>query len=453
MKKLFSRRPYFSFPGLVVTLALALTSCSNASERQEAKPAALHITPYGWQSICLGRFLIDLPGPIQMGAIEEKYNSTYGFDGVNDIGTKGVSWGKVTLAETPPTTLKVYRDEFYDGASAKRKIGDVYKSWYADRFREREEAIRYETKRAQSGTPDDMAVGKEMVEDKKNLLKAARYSFKVSGKAKLEEPHAFAFRRGNEYSAGYLDEVDKRVRVLEGVITRPQLESPEAAAFEYFSFRRIYHRRAPTDIPITPGFCTPFGLIDEAAGPEPDTLLEIPFRSLKYPNLIFRLSVAPADPDGKRNIQKQPNMDADRAPLHVIGVKGSYGPVAVNILGTPGRSVGFEYGPNCSRTSCRPMDQAYEFEAQTFGEPGRPDQPNLTLYMIAATSDDYKLKRTPEPGNPGFNTPSRPALSGHVPPTFNEGVNIFEQVLRSIRLRPGAIAAPEAAAQQQSVQK
>jgi hypothetical protein len=132
--------------------------------------------------------------------------------------------------------------------------------------------------------------------------------------------------------------------------------------------------------------------------------------------------------------------------LDVIGVKGNYGPLAVNILGTPGRSVGFEYGPNCSRTSCRPVDQAYEFEAETFGELGRPDQPNLTLYMIAAASDDYKLKRTPQPDEPSYNTPSRPALSGHVPPPFEEGTKIFEQVLGSIRLRPGAIATPGGAA-------
>jgi len=40
--------------------------------------------------------------------------------------------------------------------------------------------------------------------------------------------------------------------------------------------------------------------------------------------------------------------------------------------------------------------------------------------------------------------PDRPALSGRVPAPFKEGEQIFEQVLRSIRVRPGAIAAPSA---------
>jgi hypothetical protein len=59
--------------------------------------------------------------------------------------------------------------------------------------------------------------------------------------------------------------------------------------------------------------------------------------------------------------------------------------------------------------------------------------------MVAATSDEYKAKRKPDPGNPTYNTPERPALKGHVPPPYKVGREIFDQVLRSIRVRPGAI--------------
>jgi hypothetical protein len=452
MNELSSRCSQPNNLALVLTLAVGLASCGNASERREAKSQS-YIKPHDWQTICLDRFLIDLPGPVQIGAIEERYQGTYGFEGINDVGTKGLSWGKVTMAETSPTTAKIYAD-FYDSVSATMTSAERYVQW----FKEQEEVIRDRTKKTLRGTPEEIAFAKEMLNDKIKSLKTSRYGAKVSGKAHLSAPKAFAFRRGDEYSVVYLDKVDNRLRVFEGPITQRQLESPEAAAFEYRRFQRIYHPRVPTDIPSAPGFCTPFGLIDEAAGLELDTSLEIPFRSLKFPNLIFQLTVTPADPEGKRNIQKQPNMDADRAPLHVIGVKRDYGPVAENILGTPGRSVGFEYGPNCSRTSCRPADQAYEFEAKTFGEPGRVDQPNLTLHMIALTSDDYKLKRVAQPDAPSYNTPTRPALSGHVPPPFDEGTKIFEQVLRSIRVRPGAIptsgaAAPVTTAGVQSIKK
>jgi hypothetical protein len=225
------------------------------------------------------------------------------------------------------------------------------------------------------------------------------------------------------------------------------VQSPEAAILDLRRFQEIFHRRAPTEIPTTPGYCTTHGFIDEAAKPEPETSMEIPFRSSKYPNLIFRLTVVPADPDRQKSIQALPNMNADRADLHLVGITKHYGPHAVDILGTPGRSVGYAYGDNCSSTSCRPADQAYEMEAETFGTPGRPDQPNLILHMIAATSDDYKLKLPAVPGYDGYNKPDRPSLSGKVPPPFEEGKAIFEQVLRSIRLRPGAIASAPVALQ------
>jgi hypothetical protein len=160
--------------------------------------------------------------------------------------------------------------------------------------------------------------------------------------------------------------------------------------------------------------------------------------------LIFRLNVVPTDSSAKKNIQDMPNMNSEKSHLHLIGIKGKYGPVAETILGAPGRSFGYEYGPNCSSTSCRPADQAYEIEAETFGEPGRPDRPHLILHMTAVTSDDYRLKLPVEPRDPMYNKPTRPALSGHIPPPFDEGKKIFEQVLRSIRLRPGAISGPGA---------
>jgi hypothetical protein len=36
--------------------------------------------------------------------------------------------------------------------------------------------------------------------------------------------------------------------------------------------------------------------------------------------------------------------------------------------------------------------------------------------------------------------PLRPALKGLQPPPFKEGMRVFEQVLQSLRVRPGAFA-------------
>lgn len=434
----WTRRYAITLPS-VLTWVILLASCSKASERQDGMGLPLP-TPAGWQTICMDRFLIDVPATVQMGAADAEYQSVYGFDGIHDLGGKGISFGNVAISETMPTTAQGYKD-IYDGVNARTKTPEDYAAW----IKEQEEEIRYKTKRTLTGTDSAIQAAKLRLAESIRDLETSRYGFKVSGKAKLPDEQAFAFRRGTEYSLGYFDAADQRVRVFEGVISNLQLESPEAAAFEYRRFRRIYHRRAPTDIPTTPGFCTAFGTIDEPARPEHNTSLKLPFRSLKYPNLIFVLTIEPADPDEKKNIQKMPRMNADGADLHLVGVKGRYGPVAENILGTPGRSYGREYGPNCSETSCRPADQAYEIEAETYGEPGRPEQPHLILHMIAATSDDYKRQLPAIPNNDSYNKPARPALSGHVAPPFDEGKKIFEQVLRSIRLRPNAIATSGAA--------
>ncbi|MBC7676489.1 MAG: hypothetical protein H7173_10640 [Rhodoferax sp.] len=420
----------------MLALLVVLVGCSKASDS-----VAPYTTPAGWSTICLDRFLIDSPSTVEMGAAEAESKSVYGFDGIEDIGGGALRWGKVPVLETVPTDAEGYRS-VYSGALAKVATPADYKSG----FKRREKEIEGWIQETKSGTREEIASAQEFVDDGKKRLKASHYSFKVSGEATLSEKHAFAIRHGSDFTIGYLDSVDHRVRKFEGKLTHPELESPEAAAEEYKRFRRIYHARLPSAFRATPGYCTSFGFIVEPDGPETDIELKLPFRIEKYPNLIFTLTLEPADPGSARNIQKLPNMDARNAKLDLIGVKGSYGPVKETILGTPGRSFGQEYGPNCSATSCRPPDQAYDIEAETFGVPGRVDQPHLILHMTAATSDDYKLKRPFIPNEPSYNKPDRPALSGHVPPPFKEGQKIFEQVLRSIRLRPGAITAPSATA-------
>ena len=410
---------------------LILPACGKEDLRSQA--SAINKRPAGWETICMDRLLLNAPAGIEMGATRAEFQSAYGFNGIDDIGGKGAEWRGIKIAETQASDSAGLK-KIFDSTRAKYRIDSVNTyDWEG-----RKKHIEYLSARAKSGTPDELAWLKlRIVESRKNLAESRRL-FNVSGDAKLAESNAIALRLGDGFIAGFLGSSDKRVRYFQGDLSQPQVGSPEAAAYEYGRFKAIYHSRVPTDIPTGPGFCTAFGVIDDVAGPPPKTWLEIPFRSTQYPNLIFMLTVGPAHNHSGTNIQKLPRMNADTSSLHVIGIKKNYGPKAIQILGAPGRVVGHAYGPNCSKTSCRPADQAYEFEAETFGVVGRLDQPSLRLHMIAATSDDYKLKREPSPGEPSYNTPSRPALSGHVPPPYEEGVKIFEQVLASIRLRPGA---------------
>jgi hypothetical protein len=298
--------------------------------------------------------------------------------------------------------------------------------------------VDYVLEQIAKGSDKDAAEYADLLKSRKARLQEVIHNSKVSGEAKLDDPNGFAIRSGSRYVLGFLDSQDQRVRTFSSDRITSKIDSVQGAAEEYRRMRETYHPRAPTDIPAGPGFCTYYGFIDEPRQAEVDVQMRVPIQIKEYPNLILALEMERASPNEPRDIQKLPNMDAGRNALDKIGVKRTHGPKAEQILGTPGRSYAQEYGENCSSTSCRPADQAYDMEARTFGNPDRIDQPRLMLHMTAATSDDYKLKRPAEPK--GYNVPDRPALSGHVPPPFEVGQEIFEQVLRSIRVRPGAIA-------------
>lgn len=269
----------------------------------------------------------------------------------------------------------------------------------------------------------------------------------------LDEENAFAFRRNNDYSVGYFDAVDKRVRVLDISHREADPKLPEAAANVYRRLTTIYHRRAPTDIPTGPGYCTGHGFIDEPAGkPEPNTELNLPFRSLKYPNLVFILSVTSANPNGPRDVKQLDNpnvvtakdikdmkgMGALGAVLSLGRIKKTYGPKPTEMAGQPARILGREYHHKGQMDGQGGgVGAAYEFEAQVLGEPGRTDRPAIKLQMAAALPDADKRA-------PGVDI-SRPALKGHQPPPYDEGLRIFQEVVKSVRVRP-VVPAPAAPA-------
>lgn len=411
---------------------LALSSCGNAAEGEHIGPTQ-YSTPEGWKSICIDRYLLDLPETIDMGAVPARYKAAYQFEGT-PFGASGPSYAGNKISETVPTEINSYKNIYY---SVKKKL--ISNERYGESIK-RIQSDFLEWKKLVGKNDGDMT---EAIRNTKNIadkkISNLRYLQKVSGEIPLGDKNSFAIRQADEFSIAYYDPLDKRVRMVEGKIGGDLAQSPAAVAEKFIEFKKVYERRLPTEIPTKPGFCTNFGFLSESNFSESNTNTEMVFRSKKYPNLIFQLLIEPAEVRSVQNIQKLPHMDAENAKLDLIGIKKAHGPIPVQILGAPGRVFGQEYGDNCSATSCRPADQLYDFEAETFGEPGRPDRPHLILNMKAATADDYRLKLPPQENEPSYNTPTKPALSGTVPPPFAEGKLIFEQVLRSIRARPGAL--------------
>ncbi|GJI95432.1 hypothetical protein RugamoR57_21500 [Duganella caerulea] len=382
----------------------------------------------------MGRFLIDLPPSAELGATEVEYKAVYGFDGIYSGEARGnLHFGEVKIAETVPTE-KAGLDRVH--RAVKTRIGSP--EMFEDILKARQNDVKYLVDRMAKSSPEDAAGDVDLLKVRKDRVQEVLFNAKVTGEAKLDDANGFAVRLGSNYVLGFYDPQDQRVRTFSDGRVTSKIDSAQGAAEEYRRVRATYHSRAPTDIPTTPGFCTNYGFIDEPLRPEVNVRMRVPIQIKQYPNLLLFLETEPAGENGARNIQKFPNMDADTNQLDKVAVKRKHGPKAEQILGTPGRSYGQEYGDYCFENECWPREQAYDMEAKTFGEPDNVERPLLTLFMTAAKSDDYKLKLPAEPK--GNNVPTRPALSGHVPPPFEVGQEIFEQVLHSIRPRPGGIA-------------
>jgi hypothetical protein len=416
-----------------MTICTSLISCSKISQGHEVDQAAYKRAD-DWKTVCLGRFLIDLPNSAELGATEVKYKGTYQFAGLNAGNAWGtLRYGDMQIRETIPTADAGFRDI---RLAAQVRITSPQN--FKKLIKARQADLDYIKRRIAQDSPEQAADDAGLLAEAKEQLASVIHDSKVTGEAKLNDVNGFAVRYGVGYALGFLAAEDRRVRTFIGDRIRSKIDTAQAAAEEYQRVRETYHPRAPTEIPSGPGFCTYYGFIDESGKPEADVHMRVPIQIKQYPNLILALEIEPASTEGPRDIQKLPSMDVAHNALDKIGVKRTHGPTALQILGTPGRSYAQEYSDNCSSTSCRPADQAYDMEARTFGDPARVDRPRLLLHMTAAISDDYKLKRPAEPK--GYNVPDRPALSGHVPPPFEVGQEIFDQVLRSIRVRPGAIA-------------
>lgn len=358
----------------------------------------------------------------------------------------GVAWGEVrigdtSLSETVPTDESKLKAVMTSG-KADLRPAEYHKREIEDA---KTDVAEWRKLAAAAQSPEAKEQNQEILAGKEAQLKELVYRYKVTGVATSLEKNEFAIRStGDSYSVGYWDPRDKRIRTFKGPLKNLSPENPEAAARELRRWRAAYQSRQPTEIPATPGFCTSFGFVAESSGTNAEAQAKVAFRLKEHPNLLFFLLTKPSTAKGSFNIFDVPDLAIDKAQLDLIGIKARHGADKVEILGSPGRVYAQEYGPNCaSKDDCRPADQAYEIHAETFGQAGRLDRPHLILYMVAANSDEYKAKLKVQPDNPRYTTPQRPALRGHVPPPYKVGREIFDNVLHSIRIRPGAIATIE----------
>lgn len=421
----------------ILTLAGVLSACGDRRIEAPRQPAP-SVAPSTTQSICLGRFVLQLPGVVEVGAVRPQDKRSVQLEGLHDLHSSGARWHGLQIIETFPTNA--------DGQARILASLDAELQQALTQYREdllaNEHKVSTLSKALRQGNAEAQEFTRQLMGKKQQRVQAARLALELSGHARLADPQAFATLRGNTFTVGYLDPLDQRLRSAQGEAPIPAL-GPLTSTQQYERFRQIYRARASGSIPTTPGYCTGHGFITESAQtPEYDTSLNLPFRSATWPNLVFILTIEPARANGPRDVLQLDNPNLDKldlteltgmssagTPIPSIDIKTRIDPEPIDMAGQKGRLLAREYRSKASRNrDGSGIGTAYEMEAETLGEPGRIDRPAIKLQLAAALPDH-------ETQNSNAKL-ARPSLQGQQPPPFDEGLQLFKDVLKSLHMRP-----------------
>lgn len=400
----------------LVALCLAVF-CGACGQQSQAQAPAGYARIFDWSSICLGALALDLPNPVAMADASTNHYSGYGFDpGIMGAATARQRWVSVALQETSEASLQDLQD-----------IRDLVAFNNTNATRRAREIEPHRVDR--------------------------------SGEASLGVKGAYGFNLGGAFDIGYFDPFDKRIRLFEGSTEKGDQATVKDIQVKYKELRTLYRARLPETVPTEPGICTPFGFFkDPPSGPVMDYSIDVPVRSLKYPSLIFFVTIRPADENAPKDVKDLPDpnhvtmddikslkgMGAVGALAAFGGIKRTVGPEPVILAGQPGRLLAREYHHKDSLTTSS-SGAAYEMQADVVGVQGRRDMPAITIKMAAALPDPDPL---PPPTQGSFGEvhhykPKRPALKGVKTPPFEEGMAYFKQVLASVRPLPALTGVPK----------
>ncbi len=394
-------------------------------------------------SICLGLLAIQVPGAVIMGESTKKVLANPGGAGFQRMGTQLPGYP----LSTHGARVAVWNLEEL-GANHKQSVAEIKSE--GEEFVQRSRTLDYEW------LEHDYKDTVKFLQDREKKNPAAagyvqsnlamwgrraaevRSSIAATGTATLPPaapPTGFAYRWGNNFAAGFQDPKDKRIRIITGAVSRPEL-GVQAAAHEWQSFHGRFSSRRPEELPRQAGVCTAFGFVaDDPQDPtKGDYSLDIPFVVKAQPNLVFELEtwMLPAESKPRPDIRDggDPNVltaeDLSRSSgvgflsgiINMAGISHSYGPIYVNVAGQVGRIIGRRYAKDSG------MDVTYEFEFMAHGVPGQRDKPYIKLTMAGVLPGKY-----------------RTAIGNKQPPKFKEAEEVFRKMVSSMRLHSAVSAA------------
>lgn len=397
----------------VLSVVLTLGAC--AADEEEHRTLAPYAPRTAWVTECLGRYVVDVPDPINLGAARAKHSGIRGQHNVYGSGERNdPAGGSVNLVQL----------DFLESVPL-RKTEQFRDVWgYAE--------AAYEIDVIRDGGP---------IEERPRRAKETQ-------RHPLPN-NAFIWRHKNTVDFGILLEVDMRARMLQGPLSGEGSLSQARAVIDHIWPR--YRPRKPGEIPKEPGICTPYGfLADPADSTERDHDISLAFRHPSNPNLVIRVDSETRNPQTQGvlfsdlGIKERPtpwDQDRERARKSSEQCRTQQGTASRDLFGCTfagardirrWREVQYFQLPDGQTARLLAYehytglngDLAYTVALETAGERDAPNAPALRISAsgYAATSE-------------------RPSMAGREPPWIEDAIRDVLRVAASLRPRTGAIRA------------
>ena len=402
------------------------SACQAGDGVQPHSSSSGYQKPADWQSECVGRWMIDLPQPVDFGAAAAPGEEPpwFGAYGSRELRKSGLDSGNVAIAGVSVVEANPFGNE--------SDIAEFVDASRRDFERDRKRASYYP--------------------EIKDFYAVVPLGSKIRG---------FAGHGHEKYEVAFVEHLDSRARLFTKSTASDSagnLVSPEEAARKakgqaqlvVNGFLPRYSARKPGDIPTVPGICTPYGFFaDPSSATERDYVFDMSFRDARRSNLILGIKIQTRNPQTTgtsieaKNIRDEQtpwDWERERARESRKNCQPQQGTASRDLFGctfagltTIRKHRDVEYLKLSNGQEARLLvieyaaelneGIAYKVLIETAGVKNSPTEPRI---VISARGIDAKTEV--------------PALHGKIPPPIDEAVQIVRNLAMSLRLRPGAVA-------------
>ena len=414
-----------------LSVMLSAVSACWGDKAAQTLPPTVYTKPADWVTECTGRWLVDVPSPINFGVAEDKF----------------------TIQESASYMIGGDQRQFYIGSMQLAGF-DVLEDPSASKnkfFEPSKGAANY-------AYPRLFEKISKYDEEQKAWVK------KTTKQLKPADPEALAWHSANFYDVLFYRDEDSRARRFRGGVNNARVNlfidpiaAQKTAAQAQLVVDQIlprYRVRKPGEIPTDPGICTPYGFFtDPKNSTEQDYLFDLPLRDARYSNLVLSLEIGtrgplkPAEGDEPAEALKiedipTPWADEDRrAKKDKADCRTQQGTASRDLFGCTfagmkviksHREVEYLTLSNGQKARILVVEYStgefsgslpYVVKLETAGTPLSATEPRILVQASAQSANSEEA-----------------AFKGKNPPSIDTTVALVRGLALSMRLRPGAVA-------------